>query len=92
MRSSGASPMPTRIPLVNGIRSSPAARIVSSRCSGCLVGEPWCTTRSGFTDSSIRPWEAVTWRRRDSSSGVHTPMLVWGSIPRSSACSHAHTT
>ena len=32
------SPMPTRIPLVNGILSSPAARIVSSRRSGCLVG------------------------------------------------------
>ena len=28
MRSSGDSPMPTRIPLVNGMRSSPAARIV----------------------------------------------------------------
>ena len=34
------SPMPTRIPLVNGIRSSPAARIVSSRRCGCFVGEP----------------------------------------------------
>ncbi len=31
---------PTRIPLVNGIRSSPAAPIVSSRRAGCLVGEP----------------------------------------------------
>ena len=31
MRSSGRSPMPTRMPLVNGICSSPAARIVSSR-------------------------------------------------------------
>ena len=37
---------PTRIPLVNGMRSSPAARIVSSRAAGCLVGEPWWTTRS----------------------------------------------
>ena len=59
-RSSSLSPMPTRIPLVNGILSSPASRIVSSRSSGCLVGEPWCTTRSGFTDSSISPCEAVT--------------------------------
>ena len=67
-RSSGVSPMPTRIPLVNGIRSSPAARIVSSRRSGCLVGDPWCTTRSGFTDSSISPCEAVTSRSRASSS------------------------
>ena len=46
-RSSSVSPIPTRIPLVNGIRSSPAARIVSSRRAGCLVGEPWCATRSG---------------------------------------------
>ena len=45
-RSSSDSPMPTRIPLVNGIRSSPAASIVSSRRAGCLVGEPWWTTRS----------------------------------------------
>ena len=40
-RSSSLSPMPTRIPVVNGIRSSPASRIVSSRLSGCFVGEPW---------------------------------------------------
>ena len=39
-RSSSVSPIPTRIPLVNGIRSSPAASIVSSRRAGCLVGEP----------------------------------------------------
>ena len=31
IRSSSDSPMPTRIPLVNGIRSSPAARMVASR-------------------------------------------------------------
>ncbi len=38
MRSSSVSPMPTRMPLVNGIRSSPAASIVASRRAGCLVG------------------------------------------------------
>jgi hypothetical protein len=32
--------MPTKMPLVNGIRSSPASRIVSKRLSGCFVGEP----------------------------------------------------
>ena len=41
IRSSSVSPMPTRIPLVNGIFSSPAAAIVSSRRAGCLVGDPW---------------------------------------------------
>ena len=60
--------MPTRIPLVNGIRSSPAARIVSSRRAGCLVGEPWWATRSGLTDSSISPCDAVTSRSRARSS------------------------
>ena len=35
-RSAGSSPIPTRIPLVNGIRSSPAQRIVSRRARGCL--------------------------------------------------------
>ena len=34
------SPIPTRIPDVNGILSSPAARIVSSRTRGSFVGEP----------------------------------------------------
>ena len=41
MRSAGDSPIPTRIPLVKGIFSSPAARIVPRRTSGCFVGEPW---------------------------------------------------
>ena len=40
IRSSSVSPIPTRIPLVNGIFSSPAAAIVSIRRAGCLVGEP----------------------------------------------------
>ena len=92
MRSSGDSPMPTRIPLVNGIFSSPAARIVSSRTAGCFVGEPWCTTRSGLTDSSISPCEAVTSRSRARSSFEIAPMFVCGSSPRSSARSHAHAT
>ena len=55
MRSSSDSPIPTRIPLVNGIRSSSAAAIVASRSRGCLVGDPWWATRSGLTDSSINP-------------------------------------
>ena len=77
---------------MNGMRSSPAARIVPSRASGCLVGDPWCTTRSGLTDSSISPCEAVTSRRRASSSGVQTPTFVCGSMPRSSARSQAQAT
>ena len=92
MRSSGLSPIPTRIPLVNGMRSSPAARIVSRRTAGCLVGEPWWTTSSGLTDSSIRPCEAVTSRSRPSSSADSAPRLVCGSMPRSIARSQAQAT
>ena len=94
IRSSSVSPIPTRIPLVNGILSSPAASIVAIRCAGCLVGEPACTvsmSRSA-TDSSISPCDAVTARNRDRSARPSTPRLVWGSSPRSSACSHTHTT
>src|SRR6202000_603777 len=57
--------MPTRMPLVKGIFSSPAASIVCIRMAGCLVGEPACTvsmSRSA-TDSRISPCEAVTGRR-----------------------------
>ena len=65
-RSSSLSPIPTRIPLVNGIFSSPAAAIASSRTRGCLVGEPaWTVSISrSLTDSSISPCEAVTSRSR----------------------------
>ena len=69
IRSSSVSPMPTRMPLVKGIRSSPAASIVSSRAAGCFVGEPACTVsiRRSDTDSSIRPIEAFTSRSRSRS-------------------------
>ncbi len=42
IRSSRVSPMPMRIPLVNGIASSPASRIVSSRRAGSLSGDAQC--------------------------------------------------
>ena len=56
--------------MVKGIFSSPAASIVARRAAGCLVGEPaWTVSiRRSSTDSSIRPWEAVTSRRRARSS------------------------
>ena len=94
-RSSSVSPMPTRMPLVNGIRSSPAASIVSSRRAGCLVGEPaWTVSISrSETDSSIRPWEAVTSRSRARSSRrEHAEVGVRAGCPRSSARSQAQTT
>ena len=88
-RLEGPDPLLRRLPDADqdpggeGIRSSPASRIVSSRFAGCLVGEPWWTTRSGLIDSSIRPWEAVTSRRRVRSSRERTPRFVCGSRPRS---------
>ena len=94
IRSSSVSPIPTRMPLVNGMRSSPAASIVASRRAGCLVGEPACTvsiSRSEI-DSSISPCEAVTSRSRARSARLRTPRFVCGSMPRSSARSQAQTT
>ncbi len=93
MRSSGNSPMPTRMPLVKGIFSSPAARIVSRRTPGCFVGEPWWTTRSGFVDSSMRPCDARDLAQPGEIVRLSiTPMFVCGRRPRSSARSHAHAT
>ena len=86
--------MPTRMPLVKGIFSLPAASIVARRRAGCLVGEPaWTVSiRRSEVDSSIKPCEAVTSRRRARSSELSTPTLVWGRMPRSSARSQAQTT
>ena len=39
-RSARASPMPTRMPVVNGMASRPAASSVARRRSGVLSGEP----------------------------------------------------
>src|SRR4051794_17095751 len=92
IRSSGLSPIPTRMPLVNGILSSPAARIVSRRSAGSFVGEPWWATRSARVDSSMSPCEAVTPRSRARSSRLRAPRFVCGSRPRSSAHSQHQTT
>ena len=77
---------------MNGIFSSPAAAIVSIRRAGCLVGEPWWTTRSSVTDSSISPCDAVTSRSRARSPAVKHAEVRVRQQPRSSACSHVHTT
>src|SRR3954451_11302920 len=80
------------MPLVNGILSSPAARIVCRRSAGAFVGEAWWATRSGRVDSSISPCEAVTWRSRARSARSSAPRFVCGSSPRSSARSQHHIT
>ena len=84
-RSARVSPIPTRIPVVNGMASSPAASRVASRRAGSLVGQrawgPPGSCRRSDSDSSIIPWEALTPRRAASSSGPRAPALAWGSSP-----------
>ena len=63
-----SSPMPTRIPVVKGMASSPAASSVASRRAGSLSGAPRCASRSSASDSSIIPWLADTGRSVASSS------------------------
>ena len=90
-RSARFSPIPTRIPVVNGMASSPAASRVASRRAGSLVwqrawGPPGWWSRSD-SDSSIMPWLALTFRRAASSSGSRAPALAWGSSPVSDSTS-----
>ena len=59
-RSARVSPMPTRIPVVKGMASSPAASRVASRRSGVLSGAPRWQSRSGLSDSSIIPCDGAT--------------------------------
>ncbi len=94
IRSSRVSPMPMRIPVVKGMRSSPARRIVSSRTAGRLSGEPKCgpprSERRSDAVSSMIPCDAVTSRSAASSSRVITPGLACGSRPVSSSTRPAH--
>ena len=85
MRSRRVSPIPIRMPLVNGTQSSPAARMVSSRTCGSLSGQPWWgpprAHRRSATDSSISPADTETGRSRSRSARLITPGLTWGSSP-----------
>ena len=68
IRSSRVSPIPTRMPVVNGIASSPAASRVARRRSGVLSGDPAWQSRSSRSVSSIMPWDGATVLSRASSS------------------------
>ena len=80
-RSSRVSPMPIRIPVVNGTRASPARRSVSSRAAGSLSGEPKCgppraDSRSEVV-SSISPIDAATGpQQREVGRGQHARVEV----------------
>lgn len=64
-RSSSVSPIPIRIPVVNGIESLPAFSIISIRTAGSFPGEFLCAGISAVV-SSISPMLAFTSRRRSS--------------------------
>ena len=69
MRSARVSPMPIKIPVVNGTLSMPAASMVASRIAGALSGEPWCgplrRPSRGDTFSNIMPWRQNLAERGD---------------------------
>ncbi len=93
MRSRRVSPMPIRMPEVNGTAAAPAAPMVASRAAGTLSGEPKCgpprrPSRSAVL-SSINPCETDTGRRRAISSADITPGLTCGNSPVSRSTSAA---
>src|SRR6266545_469013 len=83
-RSRRVSPIPTRIPVVNGIDRRPASSMVRRRTAGTLSGEPKCGppfAESLSEDvSSIIPIDALTCFRRAMSSHDMTPGLRRGSL------------
>ena len=93
-RSRRLSPMPTRMPVVNGMRASPASSMTRSRSAGSLSGEPWCTwpgsahSRSEVV-SSIMPIEGAVGRSSSSSVRDITPGFRCGSSPVSASTSRA---
>ena len=91
MRSSRVSPMPMRIPLVNGTRCRPASAIVSRRTAGRLSGAPWCgppgSQSRSATLSSMIPCETLTRRSAAMSSALITPGFACGSRPVSRSTS-----
>ena len=93
MRSARVSPMPIRMPLVNGTRARPAASSVASRTAGTLSGEPKCgpPRRESRSDavSSMMPCDTDTLRRRVSQASSITPGLRCGNRPVSFSTSAA---
>ena len=91
MRSSRVSPMPIRMPVVNGTRSSPAIRIVSSRAAGILVGRAEVRAARSHSRadalSSMMPCETDTVRSATARRASMHPGLTCGSSPVSSSTS-----
>ena len=93
-RSARVSPMPIRMPVVNGTRSSPAAAIVASRTRRRLVGRAEVRPAArrqplGRRLEHQRPSTPLTGRSARTSSRVMTPGLRCGSRPVSSSTAAA---
>ena len=77
-RSAMVSPMPTRMPVVNGIVLRPASSSTRSRTAGSLSGEPKCAPPGSVkiavdVVSSIIPMDGATGLSRCISSQLITP-------------------
>ena len=88
-RSCAFSPMPTRMPVVNGTPTRPASSSTRSRTAGSLSGEPkWASPGSVNSRvdvvSSIMPNDGATGLSRCRSDQLITPGLRCGSSPVSS--------
>ncbi len=89
-RSAAVSPMPTRIPVVNGTAARPASSSTRSRTAGSLSGEPKCGPPGSDHSrvevvSSIIPMDGATGFSRSMSCQLITPGFRCGSRPVSSS-------
>ncbi len=89
-RSTRFSPIPMRIPVVNGTPTRPASVRVRSRTAGSLSGLPKCAPPGSDHSrvevvSSIIPMLGATGLSRVSSAQLSTPGLRCGSSPVSSS-------
>ncbi len=94
-RSTRVSPIPMRMPVVNGTPTRPASVSVRSRTAGSLSGLPKCGPPGSLHSrvavvSSIIPMLGATGLSRVSSSQLRTPGLRCGSRPVSSSTAIAH--
>ncbi len=89
-RSVSVSPMPTRMPVVNGMFSRPASSSTRIRTAGSLSGLPWCgwpfsSNSRRDVVSSIMPIDGATALSRFISAQLITPGLRCGRRPVSSS-------
>ena len=85
-RSASVSPMPIRIPVVNGTFDRPASSSTRSRTAGSLSGEPKCAPCGSVNSrvevvSSIMPIDGATGLSRCRSAHDNTPGFRCGNNP-----------